>query len=337
MSRPLLGLVVAWEVGKSAVKSLGRLFGGSADGKPAPPPPREQGRSADRDFDPGRQTARHERWGAALVATALAVSFAGGVLFLVVYWHFGSTQLLGATLAVFLGGLGVAVVLHGRWLMLRREATEPRERLSSPPQEKAAAAGEFRFANHEIHRRGLLATMVVIAGGIVTGAVVALFRSLGSPPDPPLESTVWKRGQRLTTSEGKPVRVDTLVPGSTVIVFPEDKIGDERAQTVLIRVPEDQLHLPNSRVNWAPMGYVAYSRVCTHAGCPVGLYLTTTETLMCPCHQSTFDILRAAQPTGGPAARALPQLPLYADENGILRAAGGFSAPPGPGFWGMRA
>jgi ubiquinol-cytochrome c reductase iron-sulfur subunit len=163
---------------------------------------------------------------------------------------------------------------------------------------------------------------------------VSLFRSLGRSPDPILFSRVWKRGQRLTDSNGTPVSVNTLEPGSTLIVFPEGKIGDERAQTVLIRVDE-RLIPRDRRASWAPKGYLAYSRVCTHAGCPVGLYEVTTCQLMCPCHQSTFDVLRGARPTGGPAARPLPQLPLYADADGTLRAADGFTTPPGPGFWGM--
>ena len=83
------------------------------------------------------------------------------------------------------------------------------------------------------------------------------------------------------------------------------------------------------------MGYLAYSRVCTHAGCPVGLYQKQSHLLLCPCHQSSFDVLNGAEPTGGPAARPLPQLPLYADADGTLRAGGAFTAPPGPGFWGM--
>ena len=89
-----------------------------------------------------------------------------------------------------------------------------------------------------------------------------------------------------------------------VTVFPEGSIGDEKAQTVLIRVKEQLLRLPEDRADWAPMGYLAYSRVCTHAGCPVGLYEAESHLLLCPCHQSTFNVLEAAQPTGGPAARA---------------------------------
>ena len=137
------------------------------------------------------------------------------------------------------------------------------------------------------------------------------------------------------TSDGKAATVDMLRPGSTVIVFPENSIGSEKAQTVLLRVEEALLQLPSDRSDWAPKGNLAFSRVCTHAGCVVGMYETTTHQLMCPCHQSTFDVLRAAEPSGGPAARALPQLPLYADADGVLRAGGGFSDIPGPGFWGM--
>jgi ubiquinol-cytochrome c reductase iron-sulfur subunit len=131
------------------------------------------------------------------------------------------------------------------------------------------------------------------------------------------------------------VSLSTLQPGSTVTVFPEDQIGDERAQTVLIRVKEELLQMPEDRTSWVPGGYVAYSRVCTHAGCPVGEFQAEQSILLCPCHQSTFDVLRAAAPTGGPAARALPQLPLYVHADGTLRANGEFTAPPGPGFWGI--
>lgn len=324
-----------WELGKSAGKAL-------QDAVSRPSVPRsnvavseEQGRASDQRRQPGGKGRLREAWGTMLVACSLMAALAGGVGFLVVYWNFGSNRLLGATLAVFWGGLGLALVLHARWLMPREEAIETREPAASPPAERAFAAEEFHAGAGEIRRRGLLAALAVTAGGVLTGMIVSLFRSLGTSPDPSLLSTIWKRGQPLTTAEGKTVSVDMLEPGSTVVVFPGDRIGDERAQTVLIRVDEGHLQLPDSRANWAPMGYVAYSRVCTHAGCPVGLYEKTTEMLMCPCHQSTFDVLRGARPTGGPAARALPQLPLYADRDGILRAAGGFTQPPGPGFWGM--
>ncbi len=137
-------------------------------------------------------------------------------------------------------------------------------------------------------------------------------------------------------ANGRLISINTLDPGGTVVAFPENDVGNERAQTVLVRVDERLLsQVPQRRAGWSPMGYFAYSRVCTHAGCPVGLFEATTGLLMCPCHQSTFDVLRGAQPTSGPAARPLPQLPLYVDNDGTLRAADGFTTPPGPGFWGM--
>jgi len=277
----------------------------------------------------------HEQVGTFLVVCAFLVALAGGVGFLITYWTGGSNVLLGATLAFFFGGLGMTLILWSHLLTLNKEVVEPREQMQTPPHERESAVEDFQAGANQVHRRGLLKWM--IAGGLGTFAAMFLtmFRSLGQSPDSTIYSTVWKRGQRLMTSEGKPVSVNMLVPGSTVIVFPEDSIGSEKAQTVLLRVDEALLQLPSDRTGWAPNGNLAYSRVCTHAGCAVGMYETTTHQLMCPCHQSTFDVLRAAEPSGGPADRALPQLPLYADSDGVLRAGGGFSDIPGPGYWGM--
>jgi ubiquinol-cytochrome c reductase iron-sulfur subunit len=273
--------------------------------------------------------------GASLVTLFVLVAFAGGVMFLFVYWTGGNNQLLGGSLAVFFGGLGIALVTWSRLMVAYREIAEPRESSASAPAERAGAASDFLTGAEDIQRRGFLKWTVGLGLGVLAGMVLSLIRSWGPDPRKALYSRVWERGQRLMTSEGKPVSVDMLERGSTVIVFPENSVGTEKAQTVLVRVDERLLQLPSDRSDWAPKGNVAFSRVCTHAGCAVGMYETTTHQLMCPCHQSTFDVLRAASPTGGPAERALPQLPLYVDENGILRAAGGFSEPPGPGFWGM--
>src|SRR5207249_12333874 len=104
-------------------------------------------------------------------------------------------------------------------------------------------------------------------------------------------------------------------------------------QIVLTRVPSDELRLPAGREDWTPGGLVAYSKVCTHAGCPVGLYQTDTRTLLCPCHQSVFDVLRAAEPRTGPAGWPLPQPSLVVDDDGYVRSDGDFSSPVGPGWW----
>lgn len=281
------------------------------------------------------EPVKHDQVGTFLVGCAFMASAAGGIGFLVAYWTGGSNWMLGGSLAVFLGGLGVMLVLWSHLLTLKHQVMMQREKLEPRPAERRAAAGDFNIGEQQIHRRGLLMWMAAGAGALFASIFVSWFRSLGTAPDAVLFSTVWKPGQRLMTQDGTAVSVNDLQPGNTVIVFPEDSIGSEHAQTVLLRVRPDLLQLPDNRGDWAPMGNLAFSRVCTHAGCAVGMYETTTHLLMCPCHQSTFDVLRGAQPTGGPAARPLPQLPLYADAQGILRAAGGFSEPPGPGFSGM--
>jgi ubiquinol-cytochrome c reductase iron-sulfur subunit len=335
--RPALLIgVTLWEACKSLVGAISRLASVRRHAPvPVPDEGEEKPRAGDRNLDPGRASTRHQRRGTALATIAFLLAIGGGFAFLYFYWENGDTPELGVSLAFFLGGLGCALVVYARWLMLRLQATELREQLASPPEEREAALQSFSEGADEIGRRGLLVGILVTALAFVVGIVVSLVRALGPLPSASLYDTIWRRGQRLTKSDGTPVSMDALQPGTTLIVFPEDRIGDERAQTMLVRVDERSLDLPADRKNWAPGGYVAYSRVCTHAGCPVGMYETTTQLLACPCHQSTFDVLRAARPTGGPAARALPQLPLYADATGILRAGGGFTQPPGPGFWEM--
>lgn len=323
-------------------KAVGRVFGKdrTPDGEDhlaqAPGDNSEKtGRAEDRNLHPGKDTPRHERWGTLIVTCAFAAALASGAGFMFIYWTGGSNLLLGGTFALCLGSIGLGLMLWAHWLMLSKEAIEPRENLQSPEPEREAALQAFREGKHDVQRRMFLTWFSLSAITMLAAMFVSLFRSFGRPPGPSLFDTVWSRGQRLTTLGGKPVPADALQPGSTLVVFPQDSIGDEKAQTVLVRVKEEFLNLPAERANWAPMGYLAYSRVCTHAGCAVGLYETTTDLLLCPCHQSTFDVLRAGVPTSGPADRPLPQLPLYIDSQGYLCAGGAFTQPPGPGFWGM--
>jgi ubiquinol-cytochrome c reductase iron-sulfur subunit len=297
----------------------------------------EPGRAGDRnlDMERGISPELREQRGTVLVVSTFFIAIAGGIGFIFLYWTGGNNQLLGGSLALCLAGMGATLVLWAHWLMRHTEATERREPLPSPPPQREATLEAFCSGATDVRRRRLLQWMSAAGLGVFAAIIVSVMRSLGSDPSHSLYATVWKHGQRLMTVDGKPVRVDSLEPGSSVTVFPEDSIGSEKSQTALIRVPEFLLQLPKDRAGWAPQGYLAYSRICTHAGCPVGLYERTTYQLLCPCHQSTFDVLKGAAPTGGPAARALPQLPLYVDSDGTLRAAGGFSEPPGPGFWGL--
>jgi ubiquinol-cytochrome c reductase iron-sulfur subunit len=335
-ARPLASVVLGLELSKSVFGALGKMLSGrrEADAHAGEAMEKDE-RAADRNEREERGQEMHVEWGTLFVGCAFAIAVIGGAGFFYFYWFNPNTSWLGGSLAVFLAGLGAGLVLHAHWLMAHKQAIEPREPLPSSGPERESTLQAFREGEHDVRRRGLLIWMGAVGLGMIATFVVSLMRSLGPPPEPSLSDRVWKRGQRLMTLDGKAVSMDSLQPGNSVPVFPEDSIGDERAQTVLIRVQQELLQLPGDRDHWAPSGYVAYSRVCTHAGCPVGMFESTTNLLLCPCHQSTFNVLRAACPTSGPAARALPQLPLYADSDGTLRAGGGFSEPPGPGFWGM--
>lgn len=326
----LAGLLVAWRLITKGFKK------GPTIAAAAPPAETKEKEGRDSDRTTERVTSVREHWGTLLVTLFLLVGVAGGVGFLFIYWTDGGNMLLGGNLALCFAGFGAALVFWSHYLMRHEEATDPREELSSPEPEREGAEEAFTLGAEDIRRRRLLKLLVAAGVGIFGAMFISLMRSLGKTPNDELFAIVWKKGQRLMTLDNKPVNINTLPTGSSTTVFPEGSVGDERAQTVLIHVNEELLRLPESRSQWTPHGYVAYSRVCTHAGCPVGLFEAKQNLLLCPCHQSTFDVLRAAQPTGGPAARPLPQLPLYADGDGTLRAGGRFSATPGPGFWWMQ-
>lgn len=302
-----------------------------------PSAPKKIGRAADVALEPYSDSAivRRRGWGTLLVGCAFGIGMAAGVAFLFVYWTGGGNTLLGGMLAISLAGFGGALIFCAHWLVREKQAVELREKMTSSNLQREGAFEDYCAGAQDIQRRGVLKWMVAAGMGLFGGVFISLLRSLGPNPSDALFTTVWRRGQRVVTADGKPVTVVSLETGSAIMVFPETSIGSEKTQTVLIRVQEQLLQLPKDRTGWTPMGYVAYSRVCTHAGCPVGLYESESHLLLCPCHQSTFDVLRGAVPTAGPAARPLPQLPLYADSDGNLRAAGGFTEPPGPGFWGM--
>jgi ubiquinol-cytochrome c reductase iron-sulfur subunit len=135
------------------------------------------------------------------------------------------------------------------------------------------------------------------------------------------------------TADGRPVLAADVPLEGLVTVFPEGDPGSADGQAVLVHVASGLLQPHLGREGWTPQDFIAYSKICTHAGCPVGLYQAQTHQLLCPCHQSAFDVLHAAKPVFGPAAAALPQLPLSIDADGYLVADGDFSDPVGPSFW----
>jgi ubiquinol-cytochrome c reductase iron-sulfur subunit len=254
---------------------------------------------------------------------------------LIAYWAEADMQVFGGLVALALLGGGIGLVAWARSAMTDEVAVGERETLESSDEERAAFVEAFVIGEESIARRRLLgASLVVLVGGLA-GVAVSMARSLGPNPLPELRRTAWSPGVRLVTSDGKPIKDTDLRIGSVLTVFPEGSAGRADSQTLLIAVRADLLKLSPERQSWVVGGLIAYSKICTHAGCPVGLYQEEQHLLLCPCHQSTFDVLNQAKPTSGPAARPLPQLPIAKDQNGFLIAQSDYRTPVGPGFWNL--
>jgi ubiquinol-cytochrome c reductase iron-sulfur subunit len=278
-----------------------------------------------------RQGARVEH----AAAISFLVAMAAAIGLTVVYWRGGQPQAEGVLLAVVLGGIGVGIVLWAKHFMPSDEVAEERHPMASSEEDVAAFAADFQAGGSGLQRRRLL---VATAGGACAALGVALLfpiRSLGPRPGRGLKQTAYKGGDvRVVGEDGNPVRPPDLPVDGFITVWPEGHTDDADASTLLIHFRSDQDFRPAAgREDWTVDDIVAYSKICTHVGCPVGLYQAASGLLLCPCHQSTFDVMRHAKPVFGPAARSLPQLPLGLDGDGYIIATGDFSAPVGPGFW----
>jgi ubiquinol-cytochrome c reductase iron-sulfur subunit len=282
----------------------------------------------------GRGTRVELTSAACFIASAIAA-----IALAAVYWEGGQPQAEGVLLAVSLGGIGVGIVLWAKHFMPNEEVAEERHPMASTEEDVAAFTADFQAGQSTLRSRRIL---VATAGGACAALGVAVLfpiRSLGPRPGRGLKETAFRGedgdgGVRAVREDGSPVRPADLEVGSTITVWPEGHTDDADASTVLIRYGDDQGFQPRSgREDWTVDNVVAYSKLCTHVGCPVGLYQTELGLLLCPCHQSTFDVMRGAKPVFGPAARSLPQLPLALDDDGYLISAGDFSDPVGPGFW----
>ncbi|MBA3956124.1 MAG: Rieske 2Fe-2S domain-containing protein [Acidimicrobiia bacterium] len=278
-----------------------------------------------------RADRRAERW----VAGAFVASIAGALTLAVVYVLGGQAQWESAALALALGGLGVAVVVWAKSFMPDDEVTEARPELASTEEEVAAFTKSFEAGEETLARRGLLAKLGLGAVGALGLAALFPIRSLGPNPGEGLKSTPFAGPDpvRLVDAEGAPIRPAELARSSLLTAWPEGHAGDAASPTLLLQIDIDEFNPVAGREDWVVGDIVAYSKLCTHTGCPVGLYQTDLDLLLCPCHQSTFDVLNGAKPVFGPAARPLPQLPLAVDDDGFLVATGDFSGPVGGGFW----
>jgi len=282
-----------------------------------------------------------------LVAVLLVVAalFAAG--FVVVYAELEpstlTNQLLGVCIAGSLACVAAALAVLARRLVVTEELEE--DYPEPDPQAQDEVAELVREGAGGITRRRLLVGAAATAGGALGLAGLTPLLSLGPLWDTtPLQATPWHRGRRLVDTGGAPLRAADIEEETFYAAFAEGAEPDEIASLlVLVRMSPSALRLPPGRADWAPEGILAYSRICTHAGCAIELYrkprfpaLEPKPALVCPCHYSTFDPATGATVIFGPAGRPLPQLPLLIDASGYLAAAGNFSERVGPGWWGVR-
>ncbi|MFL5644299.1 MAG: Rieske 2Fe-2S domain-containing protein [Chloroflexota bacterium] len=281
--------------------------------------------------EPRRSDARpRSEWA---VVGLFCVTGLSGLLLLGVYIAGGQTQVEGVLLAIALGALGAGIVIWARDLISSPVAIEERHPLGSADAIEGVTA-DLDPEGSLSRRRLLLGSLFVALGGLGAALLIPVL-SLGPAPGRELFTTGWRRGSRVVGVDGEPVTAGDIPFDSFVTVFPEGQVGSPDSQTLLIHVHPEELELATERMAWAPDGFVAYSKVCTHAGCPVGLYRAQDKRLICPCHQSTFDVLRGAAPVYGPAARPLPQLPIRLEADGTFTADGDFPEPVGPSFWNL--
>jgi ubiquinol-cytochrome c reductase iron-sulfur subunit len=266
-------------------------------------------------------------------ALGLLAAIAGGVGFAWAYVVDAGNAWLGGFLALGLLGLGFALAYWGRDLAGDEEASGRYPVPYEDVQAQVTLAADVDRDAQVVTRRGFL-TKLLLAGAAVFGlSQVVLIASLGPRPRRSFSEGVWQAGTPLVTFDGRLVTRDALAGGGFIVAFPQGHTDSATSQVVLLRLPPDRIRPRPGRESWSPEGFVAYSRVCTHAGCPVAQYEDQAQILLCPCHQSRFDVLNGATPVGGPAARALPQLPLAIDASGHIVAQGDFTEPVGPQSW----
>ena len=251
---------------------------------------------------------------------------------------------LGLGLALALLFIGLGAVHWAKTLMPDHEVIAQRHEFRSPDSDReefvktakegAAAAG--------LGRRSLIKRSLGLSLGLVGLSPILLLGDLGPLPGDDLKKTGWKAGSRLVTDPGdRPIRPEDLEVGAVAQTLPEFPAGkvrhlDDVAKdaVLLIRLRPEEFNLDAERLSWTHEGIIAFSKICSHMGCAVALYEQQTKHLLCPCHQSTFDVTRAAKVIFGPAARPLPQLNITVDEEGYLVAAAPFNEAVGPSFWG---
>jgi len=308
---------------------------------------------------------KHQRRAERQVATLFLLSTLSAVLFVVAYFalHVGNNPTLiagfGASnvfLGLALGGsflfVGAGLVHWARHLMVDAEIAEPRHPSGSSEEDREVAVAELMhgISDSGIGRRPLIRNTLIGALGMLGVPAIVVLRDLGPLPGDALKHTVWAKNVRVVQDvTGTPIKasdmvIGQLVNGEPALFFETDSEGKPlyegaalqdakaKAAVILVRMYPEDLRDPAS-ANWGVNGILCFSKICTHVGCPISLWEQQTHHLLCPCHQSTFDLADGGKVVFGPAARALPQLPLEVDSEGYLVAQSDFTEPVGPSFW----
>lgn len=319
--------------------------------------------AADKIKDPGLEPHRvrmtdkspaHERAANRQVAALFILSAIGSVAAIVAYFAFpltddlgtvrANTWWLGISITLGLFGIGLGAVHWAKTLMPDAEVSEERHQTRGSDEVRARAIEIIKLADQEsgFTRRKLIRRSMYTALALFPLPAIFFFGDLGPSPADSLRHTMWRKGTRLAKDpDGTPIKASDVTLGSIFHVIPsgledlhETKLEEKaKAAVILVRVDPADLIESEERKSWSYDGIVAYSKICTHVGCPVALYEQQTHHLLCPCHQSTFDLVDGCKVIFGPASRALPQLPITVDSEGYLVAQSDFNEPVGPSFW----
>jgi len=250
---------------------------------------------------------------------------------------------LGLGMAISLFFIGMGAIHWAKTLMPDVEVVAQRHEFRSPDSDRKdfVSAVKEGAAASGLGRRSLIKRCLGAALGLSALSPLILLRDLGPLPGKELEKTTWKTGTHLVTDPGnRRIKASDLEVGAVAQVLPEiedpehRKLSDIAKDAVLlIRLRPEEFNLEADRLAMTHDGIIAFSKICSHMGCAVALYEQQTKHLLCPCHQSTFDVTRAAKVIFGPSARPLPQLDITIDDEGYLVARQPFSEPVGPSFW----
>jgi ubiquinol-cytochrome c reductase iron-sulfur subunit len=251
---------------------------------------------------------------------------------------------LGLGMAISLFFIGMGAIHWAKTLMPDQEVIAHRHEFRSPDSDRKEFVDAVKDGAQAsgLGRRSLIKRSLGAALGLSALSPVLLLRDLGPLPGNDQKETTWKAGTHLVTDPGnRRIKASDLEVGAVAQVLPEIEDPEHRHLSdiakdalLLIRLRPEEFNLDAERLSWTHEGIIAFSKICSHMGCAVALYEQQTKHLLCPCHQSTFDVTRAAKVIFGPAARPLPQLNITVDEEGYLIARTPFTEPVGPSFWG---